>query len=179
MLDNSHTRVYGCATWHGKMVLTDIYSITEEVTFVFWWRWWWWCCCWCCTAAAVSAVHNELLPCARQWKDEDVWLLFGSPFLVTIHFTHGNLRFTRMPNAMATANGNWEQQDWENTAVAALGDNGLPGCDCFPCCFGGGSGLLEMQSMANSVECSSILKYMQHICRRAESPNNYCPGWQQ
>lgn len=136
MLDNSHTRVYGCATWHGKMVLTDIYSITEEVTFVFWWRWWWWCCCWCCTAAAVSAVHNELLPCARQWKDEDVWLLFGSPFLVTIHFTHGNLRFTRMPNAMATANGNWEQQDWENTAVAALGDNGLPGCDCFPCCFG-------------------------------------------
>jgi len=133
---------------HRKMVLTDIYSITGEVTFVF-----------CCRHCSCRPVHNELLPCVLL-QTGGMWLLFRTSWCssvlqrplstVTIRFVDGNLRFTRMPNAMATANGNWERLS------LLFGDNGFQDATVFPVLvllFLGGAAGKKMQSMANSVEC--------------------------
>jgi len=55
-----------------------------------------------------------------------------------------------MPNAMATANGNWERLS------LLFGDNGFQDATVFPVLvllFLGGAAGKKMQSMANSVEC--------------------------
>jgi len=59
--------------------------------------------------------------------------LLGPPRFSNVHcprlpfvLWNGNLRFTRMPNAMATANGNWERLS------LLFGDNGFQDATVFP-----------------------------------------------